>query len=133
VTPHRFCCILHVTAAQHCDEQMGSVAGRHPRRAGAAAAFRSQPWTGPSSGEPTANLTSEDASYRWPSGFQDKLKGLAAAENCTPAQLALAWVLSRARHIVPIPGTSHRHRLMLPPLNEATRYRFSEELLPLRG
>src|SRR5260370_42706444 len=34
----------------------------------------------------------------------DKLKGLAAAENCTPAQLALAWVLSRARHIVPIPG-----------------------------
>jgi hypothetical protein len=30
-------------AGQHCDEQMGSVAGRHPRRAGAAAAFRSQP------------------------------------------------------------------------------------------
>ena len=87
----------------------------------------------PSSGESTANLTSGGESYRWPSGFQDKLKGLAAAENCTPAQLALAWVLSRARHIVPIPGTSHRHRLMLPPLNEATRYRFSEELLPLRG
>ena len=41
----------------------------------------------------------------------DQLKGLAAAENCTPAQLALAWVLSRARHIVPIPGTSHRRRL----------------------
>jgi aryl-alcohol dehydrogenase-like predicted oxidoreductase len=41
----------------------------------------------------------------------DVLKGLAAAENRTPAQLALAWVLSRARHIVPIPGTSHRHRL----------------------
>jgi aryl-alcohol dehydrogenase-like predicted oxidoreductase len=41
----------------------------------------------------------------------DKLKRLAAAENCTPAQLALAWVLSRARHIVPIPGTSHRRRL----------------------
>jgi aryl-alcohol dehydrogenase-like predicted oxidoreductase len=29
----------------------------------------------------------------------------------TPAQLTLAWVLSRAPHIVPIPGTSHRHRL----------------------
>jgi aryl-alcohol dehydrogenase-like predicted oxidoreductase len=41
----------------------------------------------------------------------EKLKRLAAAENCTPAQLALAWVLSRARHIVPIPGTSHRRRL----------------------
>ena len=33
------------------------------------------------------------------------------AENCTPAQLALAWVLSRATYVVPIPGTSHRHRL----------------------
>jgi aryl-alcohol dehydrogenase-like predicted oxidoreductase len=41
----------------------------------------------------------------------DKLKELAAAEKCTPAQLALAWVLSRAPYIVPIPGTSHRHRL----------------------
>ena len=41
----------------------------------------------------------------------EELKALAAAENCTPAQLALAWVLSRAPYIVPIPGTSHRHRL----------------------
>ena len=41
----------------------------------------------------------------------DKLKELAAVEKCTPAQLALAWVLSRAPYIVPIPGTSHRHRL----------------------
>jgi aryl-alcohol dehydrogenase-like predicted oxidoreductase len=41
----------------------------------------------------------------------DKLRELAAAEKCTPAQLALAWVLSRAPYIVPIPGTSHRHRL----------------------
>jgi aryl-alcohol dehydrogenase-like predicted oxidoreductase len=41
----------------------------------------------------------------------DRLKELAAAEKCTPAQLALAWVLSRAPSIVPIPGTSHRHRL----------------------
>ena len=41
----------------------------------------------------------------------EELKALAAAESCTPAQLALAWVLSRAPHIVPIPGTSHRHRL----------------------
>jgi aryl-alcohol dehydrogenase-like predicted oxidoreductase len=41
----------------------------------------------------------------------DELKKHAAAEKCTPAQLALAWVLSRAPYIVPIPGTSHRHRL----------------------
>lgn len=30
---------------------------------------------------------------------------LAAEINCTPAQLSLAWVLSRAGHVVPIPGT----------------------------
>jgi aryl-alcohol dehydrogenase-like predicted oxidoreductase len=41
----------------------------------------------------------------------EKLKELAAPENCTPAQLAVAWVLSRAPYIVPIPGTSHRERL----------------------
>jgi len=41
----------------------------------------------------------------------EELKAHAAAENCTPAQLSLAWVLSRAPFIVPIPGTSHRHRL----------------------
>ena len=29
----------------------------------------------------------------------------------TPAQLALAWVLARGEHIVPIPGTKRRDRL----------------------
>jgi len=40
-----------------------------------------------------------------------ELRRLAAAEDCTPAQLAITWVLSRGDYIVPIPGTSHRHRL----------------------
>jgi aryl-alcohol dehydrogenase-like predicted oxidoreductase len=40
----------------------------------------------------------------------EELKAHAAAEMCTPAQLALTWVLSRAPYIVPIPGTSNRHR-----------------------
>ena len=44
-------------------------------------------------------------------GLVAELKKHAVAEKCTPAQLALAWVLSRADDIVPIPGTSHRHRL----------------------
>ena len=35
-------------------------------------------------------------------------KALAAKEKCTPAQLAIAWVMSRRPFIVPIPGTSHR-------------------------
>jgi aryl-alcohol dehydrogenase-like predicted oxidoreductase len=41
----------------------------------------------------------------------EELKVHAAAERCTPAQLAIAWVLSRRPFIVPIPGTSHVHRL----------------------
>jgi aryl-alcohol dehydrogenase-like predicted oxidoreductase len=40
-----------------------------------------------------------------------ELKTLAAAEGCTPAQLALAWLLSRDKSIVPIAGTSHRRWL----------------------
>jgi aryl-alcohol dehydrogenase-like predicted oxidoreductase len=36
-----------------------------------------------------------------------ELRRLADAEGCTPAQLALAWVLSRDRSLVPIAGTSH--------------------------
>jgi aryl-alcohol dehydrogenase-like predicted oxidoreductase len=32
-------------------------------------------------------------------------KALAAEAGCTPAQLALAWLLHKAPHIIPIPGT----------------------------
>ncbi|HET7358541.1 MAG TPA: aldo/keto reductase [Rhodanobacteraceae bacterium] len=35
----------------------------------------------------------------------DQVRALAAAKGCTPAQLALAWVLAQGEHIVPIPGT----------------------------
>lgn len=35
----------------------------------------------------------------------EQLKTLARWKGCTAAQLALAWVLSRGRHLVPIPGT----------------------------
>jgi aryl-alcohol dehydrogenase-like predicted oxidoreductase len=33
------------------------------------------------------------------------VKDLANRKGCTPAQLALAWVLAQGEHIVPIPGT----------------------------
>ena len=39
------------------------------------------------------------------------LKTLAAAKGCTPAQLALAWVLAQGSHLAPIPGTKRRDRL----------------------
>jgi aryl-alcohol dehydrogenase-like predicted oxidoreductase len=41
----------------------------------------------------------------------DPLKALADDRGCTPAQIALAWVLSRGDDIVPIPGTKRRRYL----------------------
>ncbi|WP_417312842.1 aldo/keto reductase [Enterobacter sp.] len=39
------------------------------------------------------------------------VKGLAAEQRVTPAQIALAWLLAKAPWIVPIPGTTKLHRL----------------------
>jgi aryl-alcohol dehydrogenase-like predicted oxidoreductase len=38
--------------------------------------------------------------------LQARMADLAARHDCTPSQLALAWVLAQGRDIVPIPGTS---------------------------
>ena len=37
--------------------------------------------------------------------------GLAHDKSCTPAQLALAWILAQGDHIIPIPGTKKRKYL----------------------
>jgi aryl-alcohol dehydrogenase-like predicted oxidoreductase len=41
----------------------------------------------------------------------DQVNALARNKGCTPSQLALAWLLARAKDIVPIPGTSSTARL----------------------
>lgn len=41
----------------------------------------------------------------------DVLKQIAASLNATPAQGALGWLLAQRPWIVPIPGTTKRHRL----------------------
>ena len=41
----------------------------------------------------------------------DVVRAIAARKGVTPAQLALAWILSRKSWIVPIPGTTKLHRL----------------------
>jgi aryl-alcohol dehydrogenase-like predicted oxidoreductase len=41
----------------------------------------------------------------------DRVRELASARQCTPGQLALAWLLAQGDHIVPIPGTKKRERL----------------------
>src|SRR6476620_8673708 len=43
--------------------------------------------------------------------FVDWLKAFAARKHATPAQIALAWLLAQKAWIVPIPGTTKRHRL----------------------
>jgi len=43
--------------------------------------------------------------------FVDWLKGFAERKRATPAQIALAWLLAQKPWIVPIPGTTKRHRL----------------------
>ena len=41
----------------------------------------------------------------------ERVAELAGARGCTPAQLALAWLLAKGPDIVPIPGTKSRARL----------------------
>jgi aryl-alcohol dehydrogenase-like predicted oxidoreductase len=41
----------------------------------------------------------------------DQVESLAEQKGCTPAQLALAWLLNRRDNVVPIPGTSSAKRL----------------------
>jgi len=41
----------------------------------------------------------------------DRLAALAEAKGCSAAQLAVAWVLARGPHVVPIPGTRRLFRL----------------------
>ena len=39
------------------------------------------------------------------------IEDIAAAKQCTPAQVALAWVLAQGEEVVPIPGTKRRKYL----------------------
>ena len=64
------------------------------------------------------------------------MEQLAGDKKCTAAQLALAWVLSRGEHIVPIPGTRQRRHLTenigaLQIQLSADEIRSLEEIFPL--
>jgi aryl-alcohol dehydrogenase-like predicted oxidoreductase len=51
-------------------------------------------------------MSGENAEHN--SALAERVRELAAQKGCTPAQLALAWVLSRGDDVVPIPGTKRR-------------------------
>lgn len=53
----------------------------------------------------------QEANLQQNRGWMDQLTALARERGCTPAQLALAWLLAQGDHIVPIPGTRNLGRL----------------------
>ena len=53
----------------------------------------------------------QDEAFARNVALADRVKELATAKGCTPAQLALAWLLSRGPHIVPIPGSTRAGRI----------------------
>jgi len=55
----------------------------------------------------------------------DRVKEIAAEKDCTPGQLALAWVMAQGNDVVPIPGTKRRSYLQQNV--EATEISLSEE------
>jgi aryl-alcohol dehydrogenase-like predicted oxidoreductase len=66
----------------------------------------------------------------------DDIQAIAAEHRCTPAQLALAWVLEQGDDIVPIPGTKRRRYLdenagaLAVQLTDADRARIDRTLRP---
>ena len=54
-----------------------------------------------------SNPRFQDQNFAKNLALVDKVHEMAAAKGCSPAQLALAWVLGQGKHIVPIPGTKH--------------------------
>lgn len=53
----------------------------------------------------------QDENLRRNFALADKVRELARKKNCTPAQLALAWLLAQGDDVVPIPGTKKISRL----------------------
>ena len=41
----------------------------------------------------------------------ERVQEIAREKHCTPAQLAIAWLLAQGEDVVPIPGTKRRERL----------------------
>ena len=53
----------------------------------------------------------DDAHWEHNRKLVDEFAAIAKEKNCTPAQLALAWVLAQGEDIIPIPGTKKRKYL----------------------
>ncbi len=58
-----------------------------------------------------ANPRFQGENFRTNLKLAERIHEIAEANGCTPAQLALAWLLARGSDVVPIPGTRKRSRL----------------------
>jgi aryl-alcohol dehydrogenase-like predicted oxidoreductase len=56
---------------------------------------------------PRYQKDTQENNTRLAQGFAE----VASGKNCTPAQLALAWVLQQGENVIPIPGTKRRKYL----------------------
>jgi predicted oxidoreductase len=63
----------------------------------------------PTTGDAAIRFSKENSSRKTLS-IADRLR-VAEEKHCTPAQLALAWLLRRGQDVIPIPGTSSIARL----------------------
>jgi aryl-alcohol dehydrogenase-like predicted oxidoreductase len=72
--------------------------------------------------EETANLAETDTRRRHPRfaagnlahnlDLVHRIEMIAQRKNCTPGQLALAWLLAQGTDVIPIPGTKRKERLL---------------------
>jgi aryl-alcohol dehydrogenase-like predicted oxidoreductase len=72
--------------------------------------------------EDSASLADNDSRKRHPRFAADniahnldlvhRVEAIARRKNCTPGQLALAWLLAQGPDIIPIPGTKRKERLL---------------------
>ena len=58
-----------------------------------------------------ANPRFQGENFRHNLRLVERIRDLADSKECTPAQLALAWLLAQGEDVVPIPGTRHVSRL----------------------
>ena len=54
----------------------------------------------------------QGANFRTNLRIVERVEALAGAKGCTPAQLALAWLLARGPDVIPIPGSTRAERVV---------------------
>jgi len=59
----------------------------------------------------SANPRFQGEAYAANVALVDEIEAVAAAKSCTPAQIALTWVIGRGEHVLTIPGTTKMENL----------------------